>query len=111
MMNEPTSIFPFSSEASFNKEDALELVPLFNHITKKTKQEIHVINSRLSFTANESPEALKLRKAINITLSKWADKIRRLGGTPLSPYKIELSSDDGRFMWEYPQQDLSYFNH
>lgn len=110
MISEPTSIFPFSTDTSFNKKQAWELVPLLNSITRKTKQEIHLLNSRLSFTSNESPEATQLRKSINIALAKWADKIRRLGGTPLSPYKIELNAIDGRYIWEYPQQDLSYFN-
>ena len=110
MMSEPTTIFPLSSDTAFDKDQAFELVPLFNRITRKTKQEIHVINSRLSFVGSESPEAMELRKSINVILAKWADKVRRLGGTPLSPYKVELNATEGRYIWEYPQQDLSYFN-
>lgn len=110
MNMEINTIHSLNDDAVFNSDQATSLVPLLNLITRKSKQEINLINSRLSSIRKESELAISLNQEMNLVIAKWADKVRRLGGVPLSPFKVELNSEIGRYTWEYPQADLNYFN-
>jgi hypothetical protein len=100
------SIYPLNKTKVFTHEEALELVSLLMHISAKTKRELNVLNSQLSFFKNNSDKAQDIQERINISLQSWSDKIRRLGAIPVSLCKVRIPGDEGNYLWEYPETRL-----
>lgn len=100
------TIFPINQSKVFTHEEALEMIPLLMHISSKTKRELNVLNSQLSFLKTNSDKALLIQDKINQSLQIWSDKIRRLGAVPVSLCKVRIPGEEGHFLWEYPENKL-----
>ena len=100
------NIYPLNQTKHFSHEEALELVPLLMHISSKTKRELNVLNSQLSFFKSNSDKAQTIQEKINTTLQSWSDKVRRLGAIPVSLCKVRIPGDEGHYLWEYPENRL-----
>ena len=100
------SIYPLNQTKNFTHEEALELVPLLQHISSKTKRELNVLNSQLSFFKTNSDKAQSIQEKINNSLQAWSDKIRRLGAIPVSLCKVRIPGEEGHYLWEYPENRL-----
>ena len=100
------SIFPLNQTKIFSHEEALELLPLLNHISKKTKRDLNLLNSQLSFFKTSSEKAQTIQESINLSLQAWSDKIRRLGAIPVSLCKVRIPGEEGHYLWEYPENRL-----
>lgn len=100
------SIFPLNKTKIFTHEEALELVPLLQLISGKTKRELNVLNSQLSFLKTNSDKAQAIQEKINLELQHWSDKVRRLGAIPVSLCKVRIPGEEGTYLWEYPESRL-----
>lgn len=100
------TIFPLNQSKNFSHEEALELVPLLMHISAKTKRDLNVLNSQLSFFKTNSDKAQMIQEKINISLQTWSDKVRRLGAIPVSLCKVRIPGEEGHYLWEYPENRL-----
>lgn len=100
------TIYPLNQTKTFTHEEALELIPLLMHISAKTKRELNILNSQLSFFKSNSDKAQAIQEKINLELQSWSDKIRRLGTIPVSLCKVRIPGEDGHFLWEYPENRL-----
>ena len=99
-------IFPLNQTRNFSHEEALELIPLLQHISAKTKRELNILNSQLSFLKTNSEKAQEIQEKINNTLQAWSDKVRRLGVIPISLCKVRIPGEEGHYLWEYPENRL-----
>lgn len=100
------NIYPLNQSKTFSHEEALELVSLLMHISAKTKRELNVLNSQLSFFKTNSEKAQVIQEKINIVLQGWSDKVRRLGAVPVSLCKVRIPGEDSHYLWEYPENRL-----
>ena len=100
------TIYPLNQSKVFTHEEALEMIPLLMHISAKTKRELNVLNSQLSFLKTNSDRAQLIQDKINLGLQNWSDKIRRLGAVPVSLCKVRIPGEDGHYLWEYPENRL-----
>lgn len=100
------NIYPLNQTKTFTHEEALELVPLLMHISAKTKRDLNVLNSQLSFFKTNSEKAENIQEKINTSLQNWSDKVRRLGAIPVSLCKVRIPGEEGHFLWEYPENRL-----
>ena len=100
------SIFPLNQTKTFSQEEAQDLVPLLMHISSKTKRELNVLNSQLSFFKSNSDKAQNIQEKINLSLQAWSDKVRRLGAIPVSLCKVRIPGEDSHYLWEYPENKL-----
>jgi hypothetical protein len=100
------NIYPLNQNKTFSHEEAMELVPLLMHISAKTKRELIVLNSQLSFLKTNSEKAQLIQEEVNETLQSWSDKVRRLGAVPVSLCKVRIPGEQGQFLWEYPENKL-----
>jgi len=99
-------IFPLNKSKIFSHEEALELLPLLKHISSKTKRELNLLNSQLTFVKSESDKAKILKDKIENELNLWSEKVKRLGTIPVSLCKVKIPSETGYFLWEYPENKL-----
>lgn len=58
------TIYPLNQTKVFSHEEALELIPLLQLISAKTKRELSVLNSQLSFFKSNSDKAGAFRKRL-----------------------------------------------
>jgi len=100
------SIFPLNKSKIFTLDEAEELVPLLNLISQKTKRELNLLNSQLSFVRTNSDRSVELQAKLNEELQSWSDKIRRLGAIPISLCKVRIPGKDATYVWEYPETKL-----
>ena len=100
------SIYPLNQTKNFSHEEALELVPLLQLISGKTKRELNLLNSQLSFFKTNSDKAQNIQEKINNSLQAWSDKVRRLGAIPVSLCKVRIPGEEGQYLWEYPENRL-----
>jgi hypothetical protein len=100
------NIFPLNQTKTFSHEEALELVPLLMHISSKTKRDLNVLNSQLSFFKSNTQKAQGIQEQINTSLQVWSDKVRRLGAIPVSLCKVRIPGEEGHYLWEYPENRL-----
>ncbi len=100
------TIYPLNKAKLFTHEEALDLVPLLMHISAKTKRDINLLNSQLGFFKTNSDKGLAIQEKINLSLQAWSDKVRRLGAIPVSLCKVRIPSEEGQFIWEYPENRL-----
>lgn len=100
------TIYPLNKTKLFTHEEALDLVPLLMHISAKTKRDMNLLNSQLGFFKTNSDKGLAIQEKINLSLQAWSDKVRRLGAIPVSLCKVRIPSEEGQFIWEYPENRL-----
>lgn len=102
------TIYPLHQEHNFSEDKAYELVNLFMAITQKAKNTVHGLNSQLEYhkAMPEQADAIQIR--LNHEISKWSDKIKRLGGVPLALFKVKIPADQGYYIWEFPSADIEH---
>lgn len=100
------TIYPLNQTKTFTHEEALELVPLLMHISAKTKRDLNVLNSQLSFFKSNTEKAQGIQEKINMVLQSWSDKVRRLGAIPVSLCKVRIPGEENHYLWEYPDNKL-----
>src|SRR5690606_25174016 len=100
------NINPRNYSKTLPHQEALDLIPRLQRISSKTKKELSVLNSQLSFTKNNSPKAVELQERINQVLQTWSEKVRRLGAVPVALCKVRIPGEEGQYLWEYPENKL-----
>lgn len=106
LLDNVRTIYPLNQTKTFSHEEALELIPLLMHISAKTKRDLNVLNSQLSFFKTNSEKAQVIQEKINTSLQGWSDKVRRLGAIPVSLCKVRIPGEEGHYLWEYPENRL-----
>jgi len=102
------NIYHLNQEKKFTEDDAYNLVNLFLAITPKAKNAINGLNSRLEYHKAIPEEADAIQMELNVQIQKWSEKVRRLGGIPLSLYQVKIPAHNGYFMWEFPKAEIDF---
>lgn len=105
-MNNVSNIFQLHNDKTFTHSEAEELIPLLNSISLKTNKSINELNSQLSFLKKTDPKAEKLSMEVNEMMMKWSEKVRRLGGLPITMGQVKFPSNQGELVWEYPNTSI-----
>tara|TARA_Y100000590_G_C15447882_1_gene911516 strand:- start:85 stop:414 length:330 start_codon:yes stop_codon:yes gene_type:complete len=100
------SIFNLSTEKNFTEDEAYELVNLLVAVTGKAKNKINNLNSKLEYYKLQADKADSIQFELNTEIQKWSEKVKRLGGTPLSLYKVKIPGKESHFIWEFPSVEL-----
>ncbi len=101
-------IFPLNDVKAFTEEEAYELVNLFYSVTSRAKKSINALNSQIEYHKAMPAQLQVLQSNLNTEIQKWSEKTRRLGGVPLSLFKVKIPATEGYFIWEYPSVDLEH---
>lgn len=102
------TIYNLNQSHLFDEDQAYELVNLFLTITSKAKNTVHGLNSQLEYHKAMPQQADAIQVRLNREISKWSDKVKRLGGVPLALFKVKIPSHEGYYIWEYPTADIEH---
>jgi hypothetical protein len=102
------SIYHLNNEKFFSEDEAYELINLLMAVTSKAKNKINGLNSKLECQKSNPQVADELQTELNLQIQKWSDKVRRLGGFPLSLYKVNIPTAGGFFKWNFPSAEIDF---
>ncbi|MCT4641466.1 MAG: hypothetical protein N4A33_04155 [Bacteriovoracaceae bacterium] len=102
------NIFNLQDSKIFSEDEAYELVNLFLAVTSKAKNKISSYSSQMEYHKNIPDQAAGFEKRLNLELHKWSEKIKRLGGIPLSLYKVKIPANEGFFLWQFPAATIEH---
>jgi hypothetical protein len=105
---EVRTIYPINDNKtiSFSFEEAERIVPLLITISKRCKQEVNQYNSQLALYKGQKEKCSSIQDQINESLNRWGDKMRKLGLTPLSLWKVRIPGIEKSFFWEFPKDEI-----
>ena len=102
------NIFNLNKEKFFTEDEAYELVNLFLAVTAKAKNKINALNSRLEYYKHQPEVADEIQFELNSEIQKWSEKVKRLGGIPLSLYNVHIPHSEGYYLWSFPSAELEF---
>lgn len=106
---EVLNIFHIDQNKDFNETEAYQLVNMLHIVTQKAKNKINSYSGQVEYNKRQPKEAEFYQRKLNEEIQKWSEKVRRLGGVPLSLYKVKISAREGGFYtWEFPSSELSW---
>lgn len=104
------NIYHLNQEKLFTEDEAYELVNLLHAVTPKSKNKVNSLNSQLETFKHDTHKLDEIQNELNDHIHRWSEKIRRLGGIPVSLWKVRIPSEKGYYMWEFPKAELEFFN-
>lgn len=104
------TIYHLDSTKTFTEDEAYILVNLLLAVTVRAKNKINGLKSRIEYFKSEPDKVTPMQEELNTEIQSWSEKIRRLGGLPLSLYKVKIPAEKGHFIWEMPSVELTYFS-
>ena len=106
---ELVNIFHLDKNRKFSEDEAYELINMLHIVTLKAKNKINGLSGHIEYNKRNPKEAEFYQVKLNEEIQKWSEKMRRLGGVPLSLYKVKIFAKEGGFYtWEFPSSELSY---
>jgi hypothetical protein len=95
---------------TFDEEQALDLLPLLITITSKSRQNLNVLNSQAEYFKGKAIKTNELQDKTNTLLSKWSEKVKRLGLIPIGTFKVRIPGmEEDDFYWEFPEFKVTKF--
>lgn len=103
------TIYPIEQDKKifFSFDDAENIVPLLLTISKRCKQEVNQFNSQLSLFKGQKEKCSLIQEDINESLNRWGEKMRKLGLTPLSLWKVRIPGERKSYFWEFPKDEIT----
>ena len=102
------NIYLLNQEKKFSEDETYDLINLFLAVTVKAKNKINSLNSKLEYLKAMPDQADEVQRQLNLEIQKWSEKMRRLGGIPLSLYQVKVPADQGYYLWEFPSAEASF---
>ena len=84
----------------FSAEESEEILPIWYKLTKKASDRSMKVVAYYGKIEESDPEWNFLTNEINENLQDWADKIRRLGGTPRELWTITWNEEGKKRVWK-----------
>jgi len=95
---------------TFDEKEAIDMLPLLITITAKSRQNLNILNSQAEYFKGKAIKTDELMDKTNSLLSKWSQKIKRLGLIPIGTFKVRIPSDEeDDFYWEFPEFKVTKF--
>jgi len=101
-------IFPLNDVKAFTEDEAYDLVNLFYSVTSKAKKTINALNSQIEYHKAMPAQLQSIQSTLNTEIQKWSEKTRRLGGVPLSLFKVKIPAVEGYYIWEFPSSEIEH---
>lgn len=83
------------------------IIPLLNKITYKTQREMNAIECQLKFAGQNSKSMHRLRQRFDNEILSWTNKVKRLGGIPVTIGQVKFLCENQLYYWQYGEEKAS----
>ena len=105
------TIYPETSKRIFTLAQANEMLPLVFHITETSHRLVRrMVNSLQAVRGQNLLMTTQIEEQINKELSKWENKMRRLGVTPKGMWLADFDAGNGYYCWKFPENEIRFWH-
>ena len=98
-----------NSQRYFKLDEAQELLPLVYRLTEDSSKSAKYLMACISALPDKKSErADELQNQINDIISKWQNKLERLGVKPKGLWLADFDNGDGYYCWKFPEVKILY---
>jgi len=95
----------------FTLQEARDLLPLIQAITKKHQAELSPIQDRLNRLLSNDPRRNMVEQDYEKMVGQWINKIEKLGAQVFGLWVVQFDVGNGLLCWKHPELLLNYFRH
>lgn len=93
----------------FTLQEATDLLPLIYRVTEESAKQVKYLMGCLeALPDKQSLRGIEIQDEINKYLSKWQNKMERLGTRPKGMWFADFDSGNGYFCWKFPETEILY---
>jgi hypothetical protein len=105
------TLISINSKKSFSLNEAKQLLPLIYRITEVSQLEVKRISNQLDAIKEVNSErASAFERQINDEVSKWQEKVQKLGAVAKGLWLVDFDNGDGYFCWKFPESDIRFWH-
>lgn len=104
-------IIPVEQRRFFTKEEAQGLLPLVYRITETSQVFVKKQMNRIDALKGSNPSlASEIEALIDAEVSRWKQKLSRLGIFPKGLWLADFDSGEGYYCWKFPETEIRHFH-
>lgn len=100
-----------TSQKIFTLASATELLPLIYRVTEETNKEVKDLAACLNaINDKKSDRGVELQEQIDQLVTRWHNKLERLGVRPKGVWLADFNNGTGYFCWKFPETKIMYYH-
>jgi len=98
-----------NSHRYFTLQEAQNMLPLIYRLTDDSSKTVKYLMACINALPDKKSErAEELQIQINDIISKWQNKLERLGAKPKGLWLADFDHGDGYFCWKFPEVKILF---
>ncbi len=98
-----------NTQKYFTLEEAQEQLPLIYRITEESAKKAKYLMACIeALPDKKSSRAEELQGQINEIISRWQNKLERLGAKPKGLWLADFDNGNGYFCWKFPEVKILF---
>jgi hypothetical protein len=95
----------------FTIDEARDLLPLVYHITEEAHKIVKKMIHRLeALQGSDLVLAAEIEAKINFEVTRWQNKVVRLGAVPKGMWLADFDCGNGFYCWKFPENNIRFFH-
>jgi hypothetical protein len=95
----------------FSLSEAEAILQLVYRLTDEASREVKYLVSCVEALPDKaSPRSQELQARTNEIITRWQNKIERLGAKPKGLWLVDFDNGTGFFCWKFPETKISFFH-
>lgn len=104
-------IFKPQTLRTYTLAQAEEVLPLVYRMTEDSSKQVkYFVHCLDALPDKNSSRAQEIQDQINVIITKWQNKIERLGAKPKGLWLVDFDFGQGYFCWKFPETQISFFH-
>ena len=105
------NVIEINRKKLFTHVEASQLLPLVYRLTEESQAEVKkLINFIDAHNDKKCGAVRELEARLNDIVTRWQNKIEKLGGEPKGLWLADFDSGDGYFCWKFPETEICYWH-
>ena len=93
----------------FTLIEAQNILQLVYRLTEdSSKQAKYLMGCLEALPDKKSSRAQEVQEEINVIITRWQNKIERLGAKPKGLWLVDFDNGHGYFCWKFPETQISF---
>jgi hypothetical protein len=105
------NVIEINRRKTFGLPEARTLLPIIYRFTEESSREVkNQINRIDAYSDKTHPSVAIIEEEINQIITKWQQKIEKLGAAPKGLWMADFDNGEGYYCWKYPEVEIKYWH-